>query len=61
MDAILLPVPDAYKALGIGRTKFYQIVAAGEISIIKIGKRTLIPRESLTAYAAKLLSESKAA
>ena len=43
-------VPDALHMLGIGRTKFYELLAAGEIEAIKIGKATLIVTESLHGF-----------
>lgn len=46
----LLSVNDTLTFLGIGRTKLYQIMNSGEIKFIKIGKRTLIKRDSLDEY-----------
>ena len=43
-------VPDALHMLGIGRTKFYELLGAGEIETIKIGKATLIVMESLHGF-----------
>lgn len=40
-------VEDAYRALGIGRTAFYAMVARGELNLIKIGKRSLVPYADL--------------
>lgn len=37
----------ALHALSIGRTKFYELVNAGELKLIKIGGRTLVPRSEL--------------
>jgi hypothetical protein len=34
---------------GIGRTKFYELVQAGEIEVIKVGTVTLVPMASLEA------------
>ena len=36
--------------LGIGRTKAYQLVKAGKISTIKVGKKTRVPREAVLDY-----------
>jgi excisionase family DNA binding protein len=35
--------------IGVGRTKFYELIAAGEIEAIKLGNATLIPTASLQA------------
>lgn len=42
-DRVNWRVDDFCRAHGIGRTMFYDEVKRGEIKIIKIGKRTLIP------------------
>ncbi len=46
-------VTDALAMLGIGRTKLYALIGAGEIEIIKVGKLTLIPLDSLEAFIAQ--------
>ena len=54
MEPLLLPITDACRSLGIGRSKLYELIAAGDISIRKIGRKTLVPREELTSFAARL-------
>lgn len=39
----------AAQMIGIGRTKFYELVNAGEVEIFKLGKSTLVPIDSLEA------------
>ncbi len=43
-------VDDFCRAHGIGRSKFYEEVKCGEIKIIKIGKRTLVPDSEARAW-----------
>ncbi len=43
-------VDDFCRAHGIGRTLFYKEVKRGEIKIIKIGKRTLVPVSESKAW-----------
>ncbi len=43
-------VDDFCRAHGIGRTLFYDEVKRGEIKIIKIGKRTLVPDSEARAW-----------
>lgn len=44
----LVPVPEAMETLGgIGRTKFYDVVNAGELVKVNIGSRSFITAESL--------------
>ena len=33
------------KSIGIGRTKFYELVAAGKIKTVRIGGRRLVPAD----------------
>lgn len=40
-------VDEACHALGIGRTSFYELVKTGELKLIKIAGRTLVPRSEL--------------
>ena len=39
----------AARMIGIGRTKFYELINAGEVETIKLGTATLIPTASLAA------------
>ena len=43
-------VDDFCRAHGIGRTLFYNEVKRGEITIIKVGKRTLVPDSEARAW-----------
>jgi excisionase family DNA binding protein len=47
MQKIAYPIPEAAEVIGIGRSKFYELLAAGEIESIYIGKRRLIPHDEL--------------
>lgn len=40
-------VNEACAALGIGRTSLYELVKTGELKVIKIAGRTLVPRTEL--------------
>ncbi len=40
-------VNDACRISSLGRTSIYALIAAGKLQIRKVGKRTLIPAESL--------------
>jgi excisionase family DNA binding protein len=43
-------VPEACRLTGIGRSKLYELIAAGEIRIIKVGSITLIPFAGLHEF-----------
>lgn len=54
-DAVLAyTVTDACKALGIGRTKLYDLIAKGRIEARALDGRTLIPSHSLHSFVAAL-------
>jgi excisionase family DNA binding protein len=45
-----LSVPQACQVAGIGRTKIYEAIAAGELKARKYGKRRIILRDDLRAF-----------
>lgn len=46
-------VPIAAKMLGVGLTKLYELVNAGELQAVKLGRVTLIPIASLESLIAR--------
>jgi excisionase family DNA binding protein len=54
MDQILLTIADACRALGVGRSKLYELIAAGELSVRKCGRKSLILRTEVVALADRL-------
>lgn len=40
---LTLRIREACRLTGIGRSKLYELIAAGEIEIIKVGAITLVP------------------
>lgn len=40
-------VNEACQCLGIGRTSLYELVKAGDLKLIKIAGRTLVPRSEI--------------
>ena len=47
---ITVRIRDACRMTGIGRSKLYELIAAGEIEIIKVGAITLIPTAALEHF-----------
>ena len=43
-------IRDACRLTGIGRSKLYELIAAGEIEVVKVGAITLVPVSSLTSF-----------
>ena len=48
--ALTVRIPEACRLTGIGRSKLYELIRAGEIRTIKVGTMTLIPVASLTEF-----------
>lgn len=46
-DRFAFPVNDACHALGIRRTSLYELAKTGQIKLIKIAGRTLVPRSEI--------------
>jgi hypothetical protein len=42
---------------GIGRTRFYKDLKAGNIKIVKVGRRTLVPVSERSAYLRRMSGE----
>lgn len=40
-------IKEASRATSLGRTRLYQLIAAGRLEAVKIGSRTLIPADAL--------------
>jgi excisionase family DNA binding protein len=53
-EPITIAVKDAQQALGVGRTTIFSLLAEGRLQRLKIGRRTVIPTESLRAFVAEL-------
>jgi len=47
MDRILMKVQEAGEALGLSRSKLYELIAAGEIKTIRVGRAVRVPAASL--------------
>jgi excisionase family DNA binding protein len=54
VDAINLTINEFCAAFKIGRTKAYELIAAGEVEAIKLGNKTLIPYAELEKLQARL-------
>jgi len=49
----LLPLNEAARTLGVGRSKVYYLIADGEIEAIKVGSKTCVVFESVKAFIAR--------
>jgi excisionase family DNA binding protein len=46
-DRLAYPIKQACQMLSIGRTSLYEMVKKGELKLIKIAGRTLVPRSEI--------------
>jgi len=53
-DRLLLPIGEAARLLGIGRTKIYALIADGSIPTVRVGRRRLVRRADLDVFVAGL-------
>lgn len=54
MDRLTMTIPDWRKATGLGLTKTYELIAAGDIEAVKVGARTLIVVASARTWLERL-------
>lgn len=51
MEALLLSIPEAARALSVGRSKVYELISTGALETVAIGRRRLVRVASLRAVA----------
>jgi excisionase family DNA binding protein len=54
MDQLLYTIPQCCRLAAIGRTKFYELIASGEIPVRKVGKKSLVAAADLKRWADRL-------
>ncbi|MCE5314173.1 MAG: helix-turn-helix domain-containing protein [Armatimonadota bacterium] len=57
LERVAYGLSEGASALGIGETLFAEIVASGQIPSFRIGRRRLIRKSDLIAYADRLFNE----
>ena len=50
---ITVRIPEACRITGIGRSKLYELIKAGDIPTIKVGSMTLVPVKGLEGFLAE--------
>lgn len=60
-DPLLLTVEESAQKARISRAKMFQLLKAGEIESVKIGRSRRIPSEALTAYVDRLRTQQRKA
>ncbi|TSB03974.1 helix-turn-helix domain-containing protein [Sphingorhabdus contaminans] len=57
MEQLLVRTTEAFNAIGVKRTKGFELIASGDLESVKIGRATRIPTESIRAYVARLRAD----
>lgn len=47
---MLLRIPEVMNALGLGRTKIYELIASGELPVVRIGRAVRISTLTLEQW-----------
>ncbi len=60
-EPLLYRPEDAATALGIGRSKFWKLIASAEIETVRIGRSRRVPAQALEDYVERLRQGSRPA
>jgi excisionase family DNA binding protein len=55
-NKLMYTIPEAAKALGLGRSTVYELIDAGALLRVKVGTRALVPADTLRAYVQRLVA-----
>ena len=58
MEPVLLTMPQAAASLGLSRSKLYELVASGDIRVIRIGRAVRISRKQIDTFVRGLEEQS---
>lgn len=61
MERGLLKADEAATYLGLGRSKLYELIAAGELPLVRIGRAVRFPRVELDRLIEKWTNDAKSA
>lgn len=59
VERLLLRVPEAAAALGVGRSTVYELLAAGELKSVHIGRAVRIPMVELKSWVERRAREAE--
>lgn len=59
MEPLLIPINQGFAALGVGRSKGYEIVKQGKLTVIKIGAKSLLDVRQIKALAAEIVASAR--
>ena len=50
MQSLLLRAEDVQRALGLGRSKVYELIASGDLPVVRIGRSVRVPSKALDEW-----------
>ena len=53
MGTLLMRPDEVKEALGLGRTKTYELIASGKLPVVRIGRCVRVPAEALRRWVAE--------
>jgi excisionase family DNA binding protein len=56
---LVVTIAEAAKLLGISRSFAYQLVKRGELPVVRLGRRQLVPKESLSRLMESVAQQSE--
>jgi excisionase family DNA binding protein len=59
LDRLLLRPAEVADTLGIGRSKAYELIAAGHIPSIRVGASVRVPADALKAWISRQMGEQQ--
>jgi len=57
MEKKLLTLPEVQTALSLGRSKVYELIGAGELRPVRVGRAVRFPAHEIDAFVARLEAE----
>lgn len=57
---VLYSVPEAMALLNLSRTQIYELIRTSRLVTVTLGRRRLVPADSITDYVQLLLAECQA-
>lgn len=50
MSKLTISIPDAARLMGVGKNRVYEMAKSGQIPVLKIGNRYIIPKANFEAW-----------
>lgn len=57
MEKVLFTLPEVQEALSLGRSKVYELMAAGELKPLRVGRAVRFRAEEVTSFVERLQVE----